>query len=44
VLFGTDWPLISVERWMEEFDELDLRPESRQKIMLENAKRLFANV
>lgn len=44
VLFGTDWPLISVERWVEEFEDLNLKPESRQKIMLENAKRLFENV
>ncbi|HET6153976.1 MAG TPA: amidohydrolase family protein [Marmoricola sp.] len=43
VLFGTDWPGLTVDRWIEEFDQLGIKPESRQKIMLDNAKRLFEN-
>lgn len=43
VLFGTDWPGLTVERWLAEFDELAIKPESRPKILLENAKRLFAD-
>jgi len=41
VLFGSDWPVISVERWMAEFQQLDLKPEVRKKVLLENASRLF---
>ena len=41
VLFGSDWPVISVERWMSEFMELPFKPEVRQKILLDNAKKLF---
>lgn len=40
-LFGTDWPVISVERWLKEFEELPIPPEARQKIMLDNAKKLL---
>jgi hypothetical protein len=42
VLFGTDWPVIPVERWLTEFAELDIKPGVREKIMLENARRLLA--
>ncbi len=41
VLFGSDWPSIGVERWLEEFERIEIKPEVRQKIMLENAKKLF---
>lgn len=41
VLFGSDWPVMSPERWMSEFDDLGLKPESRQKILLDNARTLF---
>ncbi len=40
-MFGSDWPAISVERWMEEFGQLKLKPEVRQKILLDNAKNFF---
>jgi predicted TIM-barrel fold metal-dependent hydrolase len=41
VLFGSDWPAIPVERWIEEFDQLAIKPEIRRKILLENAKALL---
>ena len=41
VLFGSDWPAITPERWLEEFATLPFKPEVRQKILLDNAKRLF---
>jgi predicted TIM-barrel fold metal-dependent hydrolase len=41
VLFGSDWPVIEVERWLSEFDQLPIKPEVRPKIMLHNALRLF---
>ncbi len=40
-MFGSDWPALSVERWMEEFEKIDFKPEVRQKILLENAKKFF---
>jgi predicted TIM-barrel fold metal-dependent hydrolase len=41
VLFGTDWPMIGVERYMSEFDELPWKPEVRQKILLDKAKKIL---
>lgn len=41
VLFGSDWPVMTVDRWTEEFDALGLKETSRQKILLDNAKHLF---
>lgn len=40
-LFGSDAPAIPLDRWLKEFDELEIKPEVRQKIMLDNAKNLF---
>lgn len=41
VLFGSDWPVLSPERWLAEFADLPFKPESRQKILLGNALTLF---
>jgi predicted TIM-barrel fold metal-dependent hydrolase len=41
VLFGTDHPLIPVDRWLKEFAELPFKAEVRPKIMRENARRLL---
>lgn len=41
VLFGSDWPVMTVDRWMTEFDALGFKEESRKKILLDNARRLF---
>jgi uncharacterized protein len=41
MLFGSDWPVVQVERWLTEFATLNIKPEVRQKIMLDNARRLF---
>lgn len=40
-LFGSDWPVITPERWLAEFDELPFDAAVRRKILLENAKALF---
>jgi len=40
-MFGSDWPALSVERWMEEFEQLPFKPEVRQKILLDNAVKFF---
>jgi uncharacterized protein len=41
ILFGSDYPVISPEKWVEEFDKLPIKPEVRLKIMKENAARLL---
>ena len=41
VLFGTDFPMLTPDRWLKEFEELPFKPEVRQKILLENARRLL---
>src|SRR6267143_167677 len=41
VLFGSDYPVISPERWMEEFDKLPIKPEVRPLILKLNAARLL---
>ena len=40
ILFGSDYPVLSPEKWVEEFDKLPIKPEVRPKIMKENAARL----
>jgi predicted TIM-barrel fold metal-dependent hydrolase len=40
-LFGTDFPLMNPDRWMEDFQNLDLKPEVRPKILYENASRIL---
>ena len=40
-MFGSDWPAIGVERWLEEFQQANIKPEVRKKIMLDNAKKFF---
>ena len=37
VLFGTDYPLLTPERWLRDFDSLDFKPEARAKILKANA-------
>jgi predicted TIM-barrel fold metal-dependent hydrolase len=39
VLFGSDYPLIRPERWMKDFEALDIRDEVKPLIMKENAVR-----
>ena len=39
VLFGSDYPLLRPERWMADFEQLDIRPEVKPLIMKENAIR-----
>jgi uncharacterized protein len=41
ILFGSDYPLIAPERWMEEFAKLPIKPEVRPLILKENAARLL---
>ncbi len=41
VLFGTDYPLLTPERWLGDFEPLDIKPEVRAKILKHNAARLL---
>ena len=41
VLFGTDWPVIDPERAVKEISDLNLRDEPMQKLMRDNAHRVF---
>jgi uncharacterized protein len=41
VLFGSDFPLITPERWLAEFEELEVTPEARAAILRDNAFRLL---
>jgi predicted TIM-barrel fold metal-dependent hydrolase len=41
VLFGTDYPLLTPERWLRDFDQLDIKPQVRPKILKDNAARLL---
>jgi predicted TIM-barrel fold metal-dependent hydrolase len=41
VLFGTDFPLLTPERWLKDFDTLDMKPDVRPKILKGNAVRLL---
>jgi predicted TIM-barrel fold metal-dependent hydrolase len=41
VLFGTDYPLLTPQRWLKDFEALDLKPSVRPKILKDNAVRLL---
>jgi uncharacterized protein len=41
VLFGSDFPLLTPDRWLADFDSLDIKPEVRPLILKQNAARLL---
>ncbi len=41
VMFGTDWPVVHPERAMQEIEAMNLRPESIEALMRDNARRIF---
>ena len=41
VLFGSDYPLITPDRWLADFAKIDIRPEVRPLILKENARKLL---
>jgi predicted TIM-barrel fold metal-dependent hydrolase len=41
VLFGSDYPVISPDRWMKDFEAIDIKPEVRPLILKENAVKLL---
>lgn len=40
-LFGTDYPMLTPERWLRDFGELKISSEVRQMVLRDNAKRLL---
>ncbi len=41
VLFGTDYPLLTPDRWLRDFETLDIKPDVRPKILKDNAVKLL---
>jgi predicted TIM-barrel fold metal-dependent hydrolase len=41
VLFGSDWPAISPERWLKDFDTLEIKDAVRPLVLKENAIKLL---
>jgi predicted TIM-barrel fold metal-dependent hydrolase len=41
VLFGSDWPMISPERWLSAFEQIDIKDELREDIIKNNGARLL---
>lgn len=41
IMFGTDYPLLTPERWLSDFSRLNIRDDVKPKIMMENARRLL---
>ncbi len=41
VMFGSDYPLITPDRWLADFEALPIKPEVRPKILKWNAARLL---
>jgi uncharacterized protein len=39
LMFGSDYPLITPDRWLHDFDALDIKPEVRPLIVKDNAAR-----
>jgi uncharacterized protein len=41
VMFGSDFPLLTPDRWLADFANLPIKPEVREKILKQNAARLL---
>ena len=41
MLFGSDFPVITPDRWLADFDKIDIRPEVKPLILKENAVKLL---
>lgn len=41
VMFGSDFPVFSPDRWLRDWEDVAFRDEVRPKILLENARRLL---
>ena len=41
MLFGSDYPLITPDRWLADFEKIGIKPEVRPLILKENAIKLL---
>lgn len=41
VMFGSDYPYITPQKWMEGFETLELKPGVREKVLFQNAQKVF---
>ena len=41
MLFASDFPVIDTDRWLADFDTLEIKPEVRPMILKDNAVRLL---
>ena len=41
VLFGSDWPMITPERWLSDFEQIAIKDHLRENIIKGNAMRLL---
>ena len=41
VLFGSDYPWITPDRWLADFEKIDIRDDVRPLVLKANAARLF---
>ena len=41
VLFGTDYPLLTPDRWLKDFESLEFKPEAKSKILKSNAVKVL---
>jgi predicted TIM-barrel fold metal-dependent hydrolase len=41
VLFGSDYPALTPDRWLDDFAQLEIRDAARQKILKDNAARVL---
>lgn len=41
VLFGSDYPMITPDRWLADFEQLEIKPDVRPLILKDNAARLL---
>src|ERR1700691_4370907 len=41
MLFGSDWPVIRPDRWLSDFDKVDIKPDVRPLVLKANAVKLL---
>jgi len=41
VLFGSDWPAITPDRWLADFDTLDIKDDAKPLILKDNARKIL---
>ena len=42
LLFGSDWPAITPDRWLADFEKIDIKDEVRPLLLKENARKLLS--